>query len=65
MKYQLVLQSPHESLADHDSMIALEDQLIEPSGTRPLVDGHDWGSGEMITLSNNLAGRIGTEREPE
>jgi hypothetical protein len=47
MKYQLVLQFPHESLVDYDSMVALEDELLKALGPEHDVDGHDWGSGEM------------------
>ena len=47
MKYQLVLQFPHESLVDFDAMVALEDELTTALQPEHDVDGHDWGSGEM------------------
>jgi hypothetical protein len=48
MRYQLVFQWPYSSLADYDTLIALEELvrngLDDSLGT---VDGHDYGSGEM------------------
>ena len=46
MKYQLVLQFKGDSLADYDSMISLEDDLIRELGDTGDVDGHDIGAGE-------------------
>ena len=46
MRYQLVLQFKGDSLMDYDTMIAVEDQLIERLGRYAEVDGHDMGSGE-------------------
>jgi len=46
MKYQLVLQFRGDTLADYDTMVALEDRLIEDLGHSAKVDGHDCGSGE-------------------
>src|SRR5690606_38689168 len=46
MDYQLVLQFKGDSLADYDSMVALEDELIVALSGIAEVDGHDIGSGE-------------------
>ncbi|WP_040547303.1 hypothetical protein [Pedosphaera parvula] len=46
MSYQLVLQFRGDSLADYDTMIALEEKLIEDLGDSADVDGHDCGSSE-------------------
>jgi hypothetical protein len=46
MKYQLVLQFRGDTIADYDTMIALENRLIEDLGHSAKVDGHDCGSGE-------------------
>ena len=46
MDYQLVLQFKGDSLRDYDSMISLEDALIEELADIAEVDGHDVGSGE-------------------
>jgi hypothetical protein len=46
MRYQLVLQFPVDSLADYDSLVALEDELIVVLRGSAKVDGHDTGSGE-------------------
>jgi hypothetical protein len=45
MKYNLVLQWPSETLSDYDSMLWIEEQLIENLGEQADVDGHDIGSG--------------------
>jgi hypothetical protein len=45
MRYQLVLQFEAETLADYDSLVAMETQLIGVLG-EGAVDGHDMGSGE-------------------
>lgn len=47
MKYQLVLQMFGDSLRDYDALIALEDRLAKALRPSHLVDGHDFGSGEM------------------
>ena len=47
MKYQLVLQWPNSSLEDFDSLICIEDQLIDQLTESHEVDGHDAGTGEM------------------
>jgi hypothetical protein len=46
MDYQLVLQCKSDSLADHDLMLALENDLIETLSDIAEIDGHDVGSGE-------------------
>ena len=46
MTYQLVLQFKGSSLGDYDSMVSLEDDLIEALTGTAEVDGHDVGSGE-------------------
>lgn len=45
MRYQLVLQFRGDTLADYDSLIAVENALIEELGQSAHVDGHDFGSG--------------------
>jgi hypothetical protein len=47
MKYQLILQWPSSSIKDYDSMIEIEEVLMEGLGGTGEVDGHDAGSGEM------------------
>jgi hypothetical protein len=47
MDYQLVLQFRGDSPADHDSMVALENELIEELSDSADVNGHDAGSGEI------------------
>jgi len=48
MKYQLVLQFPYDgSAAAYDRLMALEDAAIEGIGDKGIIDGHDYGSGEM------------------
>lgn len=41
MKYQLALQFPGRSVADYDTMVALESALIAALGEAAEVDGHD------------------------
>ena len=55
MKYQLVLQWPAHSIEDYDSLIELEDFLIENLSSNSVVDGHDAGSGEcnIFLLTDN------------
>src|SRR4029077_19747272 len=47
MKYQLVLQWPFSSNADYDRLISLEEKIQDGLGELGIVDGHDYGSGEM------------------
>ena len=47
MRYQLVLQLPFNSKADHDFLMELEETITDGLGNSGIVDGHDWGSGEM------------------
>jgi hypothetical protein len=47
MKYQLVLQWPCSSTADHDWLIRAEDLIRTGLQDIAIVDGHDYGSGEM------------------
>jgi hypothetical protein len=47
MKYQLVLQWPAVSEADFDRLISLEELIADGLGDIGIVDGHDFGSGEM------------------
>jgi len=47
MKYQLVLQWPASAIEDYDSMVEIEDLLIEQLPSDSHVDGHDAGSGEV------------------
>jgi len=54
MRYQLVLQWPASSIDDYDSMISIEDSLIEGLPNDSEVDGHDIGSGQVF-----LSGLVG------
>ncbi len=47
MKYQLVLQWPYSSKADYDRLTSLEETIRDGLGDIGIVDGHDYGSGEM------------------
>ena len=47
MKYQLVLQFQASESEDFERLGEIEDRLIENLGEDHLVDGHDFGSGEM------------------
>jgi hypothetical protein len=47
MKYQLVLQWPASSVDDYDSLISIEDSLIEELPGDSEVDGHDAGSDQV------------------
>jgi len=47
MKYQLVLQFPASSAKDFDQLIEVEEELMKSLGSEHIVDGHDFGSGEM------------------
>jgi hypothetical protein len=47
MKYQLALQFPGRSVADYDTMVALEAALIAALGEAAEVDGHDVGTDTM------------------
>lgn len=46
MRFQLTLQFRGDSLAEFDTMVTLEDALVEDVGVSPDVDGHDCGSRE-------------------
>ena len=50
MKYQLVLQFQAERVQEFDELAVLEDLLVENLPSHPVVDGHDFGSGELISL---------------
>ena len=47
MKYQLVLQLPASSIRDFDSLVLIEEKMDDVMGKKHIVDGHDFGSGEM------------------
>lgn len=47
MKYQLVLQWPAFSQADHDAVVMMTDELERALSGAADVDGWDFGSGEM------------------
>jgi hypothetical protein len=47
MKYQLVLQFQAESVQQFDELAVLEDLLVENLPSHSVVDGHDFGSGEL------------------
>jgi hypothetical protein len=50
MKYQLVLQFQAERVQEFDELAVLEDLLVENLPSHSVVDGHDFGSGELISL---------------
>jgi hypothetical protein len=47
VRYILVLQWPGSSEADFDELINMEDRLTAAAGPQAVVDGHDFGSGQM------------------
>jgi len=59
MQFQLVLQFNGDLLGDYDTMVALEDELIQELGDTADVDGHDIGAGEtnifIVTLKPEMA----------
>lgn len=59
MKYLLILQWPTSSISDYDSMVEVEDQLIDQLPDDSEVDGHDFGAGEAnIFIRTNTPERI-------
>lgn len=50
MKYQLVIQFPVTEDFDFDSIIALETRLTLEMGEGYIVDGHNFGAGEINIL---------------
>ena len=50
LKYQLVLQFQAERVQEFDELAVLEDLLVENLPSHSVVDGHDFGSGELISL---------------
>jgi hypothetical protein len=46
MRYQLVVQFS-DSLLSYDSLIVMEDKLIETLANNADIDGHDLGAGEI------------------
>jgi hypothetical protein len=47
MKFQLVLQWSTSSVRDHDHLIEIEDALMDSLDEDHIVDGHDFGSGQV------------------
>jgi hypothetical protein len=47
MGHILVLQWPGSSLADFDELVRMEDELAGSLSANAIVDGHDFGAGEM------------------
>ena len=47
MKYQLVLQFDASNIEDFDQVIEIENSTTDVLGNAHVVDGHDFGSGEM------------------
>ncbi len=45
--HQLVLQLPADGIDDYDTMVKIEDLLIDKLSDRSDVDGHDLGHGKM------------------
>jgi|tagenome__1003787_1003787.scaffolds.fasta_scaffold19560844_2 hypothetical protein len=46
MRYQLVIQADHSSIADYDAMLRVEQEIEHRLTINDFVDGHDAGSGE-------------------
>ena len=47
MRHILVLQWPGSSEADFEELVKMEDELERSLSESAIVDGHDFGSGEM------------------
>ncbi|MCI5218567.1 MAG: hypothetical protein D3914_05110 [Candidatus Electrothrix sp. LOE2] len=47
MEYQLVIQLPIDNDIDFDMLIEIEDHLEKHLSNEHIVDGHDFGSGQM------------------
>jgi hypothetical protein len=47
MKYMLVLQFIETMFVGYNTMLDIEDCLVEALGSEHYVDGHDYGIGEM------------------
>jgi hypothetical protein len=47
MRHILVLQWPGSSEADFEELVRMEDELERSLSESAIVDGHDFGSGEM------------------
>jgi hypothetical protein len=62
MKYQLVLQWAYSSVADYDLLIRLEDLIRDGIGNIGIVDGHDYGSGEMNIFVHTNEPRVAFEK---
>ena len=53
MEYKLVIQWPASSISDYDTLIDIEDVLIDKLKDGSEVDGHDAGADEMNIFINN------------
>jgi hypothetical protein len=47
VKFQLVIQLPFSSDEDYDRLLSIEETIASGLGGLGIVDGHDFGSGEM------------------
>jgi len=47
MKYLLVLQFPEDRFEDIESIVNIEEQIINILGSAAAVDGHDYGSDQV------------------
>ena len=47
MRHVLVLQWPGSSEGDFEDLLRMEDELARSLGEAEIVDGHDFGSGQM------------------
>lgn len=58
MEYLLILQFTDSSPLTYDTVVELENRLIETFGSRHEVDGHDSGEGEInvFILTNDPLG---------
>lgn len=62
MRHILVLQWPGSSEADFEELITMEDALDRSLDESAIVDGHDFGSGEMnIFIQTDEPARAFTE----
>ena len=67
MNYQLVIQFSASSIEDFDAMVELEDEIESKLGSAHVLDGHDFGSGEMNIFihTNNPEQALSLAQESE
>ncbi len=55
MDFQLVIQFPISESTDFDQLLSLENLFQIVLGVDHLIDGHDFGSGEMTSRSRSCS----------